>query len=178
MKKLLNILFVLVLMLGVFFSAIPVSYADPDGESSTHESSSGNTAGGHGGTFGESEEGSAASEFYNDTSNIGENFCSEPAVKRITKFLGFFILLLKFAVPIIIIVKGMFLFYNAMVKGGSDDLTKNAKELLMKIVLGLLVFFIPSILRGILDLYNDFASVRSEYTDCANCLLDPTGSCD
>ncbi len=176
MKKLLNILFVLVLMLGVFFSAIPVSYAEPD-ESSTHESASGNTGGGHGGTLPESE-GSGGNEFYNDTSNIGENFCSEPAVKRVTKFFGFFILLLKFAVPIIIIVKGMFLFYNAMVKGGADDLTKNAKELLMKIVLGLLVFFIPSILRGILDLYNDFASVRSEYTDCANCLLDPTGSCD
>ena len=158
MKKLLNIICVLILVVATFFTVIPVSEAKV-------------------GVNGETITSGVANEFFNETENVGENFCSEPSVKQVTKFFGFFILLLKFIVPILIIVKGMFLFYNAMVKGGTDDLAKNAKELLLKIFLGLLVFYIPSLIRGILDLYNDFASVRSEYTECADCLLDPVSSC-
>ena len=187
MKKLLNIICVLALVFGLFFSSVPVSFAEPiddavdfSGESSTHESSSGDTRGGHGGTFSDSSDDSStpgSNDFFNDTENVGDNFCSEPSIKKVLKFFGFMILILKFLVPIIIIVKGMFLFYNAMVKGGTDDLSKNAKELGIKIVIGLLVFFIPSLLEGILGLYNGFSSVKSEYTDCAECLLDPVNKC-
>lgn len=109
-----------------------------------------------------------------DIGNVGDNFCSQKEVKRILKFFGLIILLLKLAVPFIIIVKGTFLFYNTVVKGGADDLTKSAKEFGLKIVLGIAIFFIPGLLNGILGLYNDWASVKSEYTDCATCLLDPT----
>jgi hypothetical protein len=105
--------------------------------------------------------------------NVGDNFCSQKEVKQVLKFFGIIILLLKFAVPLIIIVKGTFLFYNAVVKGGDDDITKNAKELGIKIFIGVLIFFLPGIIKGILNLYNDFATVESEYTDCATCLLEP-----
>ncbi len=154
MKKLLNIICVLFLVIATFFTVIPVSYAADEPSTGT------------------------SNEFYNNTANVGDDFCSEPSVKKVTKFFGFMILILKFIVPILIIVKGMFIFYNAVVKGGSDDLTKSAKELGVKIFLGVLIFFIPSILDGILGLYNGFASVQSEYTDCAKCLLDPVNSCN
>jgi hypothetical protein len=114
---------------------------------------------------------------YKDIGNVGDNFCSQKEVKQILIFFGIIILILKFLVPILIIIKGTFLFYNAVVKGGSDDITKNAKELGIKIFLGVLVFFIPSIIKGILNLYNDFSTVESEYTDCATCLLEPE-DCD
>ena len=190
MKKLLNISCVLLLVLGLFFSVIPVSYADPIddavdfgtgpyvSESSTHESSSGNTHGGSGGKLEESEATTTSSNpFFQDTEHVGDDFCTEPTVKKVLKFFGFMILLLKFIVPILIIIKGMFLFYNAMVKGGSDDLSKNAKALGVKIVIGILIFFIPDLLNGILDLYEGWASVKSDYTNCADCLLDPTNKC-
>ena len=78
------------------------------------------------------------------------------------------------SIPIIIIAKGTFLFYNAVVKDGSDQLTKSAKELGMKIILGILIFFIPSMVSGILHLYDGFFSVSSEFKSCANCLIDPS----
>ena len=158
MKKILNIVCVLVLMISTFFVVMPISYADP-------------------GVNAEDKTTGVANDFFNETDNVGDNFCSEPSIKKVMKFFGFFILILKFMVPILIIIKGMFLFYNALVKGGADDLTKNAKELGIKIIIGLLVFFIPSIIQGILGLYNDWASVESDYMECANCLLDPTNSC-
>ena len=105
--------------------------------------------------------------------NVGDDFCSQKEVKQVLKFFGIIILLLKFAVPIIIIVKGTFLFYNAVVKGGDDDIPKNAKELGIKIFIGVLIFFLPGIIKGILNLYNDFSTVESEYTTCATCLLEP-----
>ena len=148
MKKL-NIFFVLLLAIFCFTAVIPVSYADELDTTST-------------------------TNFFNETNNVGDDVCAEPSVKRVLKFFGTLIFILKLAVPFIIITKGTFLFYNAVIKGESKDLTKSAKEFGGKIVLGITVFFIPSLINGALGLYNDWASVKSEYTDCATCLLDPT----
>lgn len=123
---------------------------------------------------GDTSDSTVANENFNDTKNVGENFCSEPAVRNVLRFFGIIILLLKYFVPIIIIAKGTFLFYNAVVKDGSDQLTKSAKELGMKIILGILIFFIPSMVSGILHLYDGFFSVSSEFKSCANCLIDPS----
>ncbi|MBQ7239906.1 MAG: hypothetical protein IJS56_00540 [Bacilli bacterium] len=111
--------------------------------------------------------------YYTNSGNVGDNFCSEPSVKQVLKFFGILILILKIAVPLIIIVKGMFLFYNAVIKGESSDLQKNAKEFGMKVFLGLLVFLIPGLVDGIWDLFDSFDSVESDYTNCEQCLLDP-----
>ena len=120
------------------------------------------------------EEAEKTEQKVKDIGNVGDDFCTQSEVKQILKFFGLLILLLKFAVPIIIIVKGTFLFYNAVVKGEAADLTKSAKEFGVKIVIGLVIFFIPSLLNGIMGLYNGWSTVKSEYTDCSTCLLDPT----
>lgn len=168
MKKLLSIVCVLVLTLGVFFSVIPVSYAE------THVADSGNTHGGAGATIpaGTSHE-AMSNEFYNDSQHIGEDVCSEPAVKKVLRLIGVVILILRFSVPFIIIAKGTFLFYNAIIKDGADQLGKSAKEFGSKILLGIIVFFIPTLIKAALDLYSGFSNVESDYVTCSTCLLDP-----
>lgn len=155
MKKLLYALLLLVFAVGIFMNAIPVSYAETTTQATTTAA------------------GATGNEYYNDTKNVGENFCSEPSAKRVIKFFGLMLYVLKIIVPVLIIIKGMFLFYNAIMKGETDSLLKNAKEFGMKIFLGVLVFVIPSLIDGVWDLLDSFDSVRSDYTDCEQCLLEP-----
>ena len=200
MKKIFNILFLLTITAGLFAFAIPVSFAEDltdggygaapipdtgassetassDNGSNTHQADSGNSHGGHGNTLAAEPNTSATSgggnEFYNDSKNVGENFCTEPSVKQIVKFFGLMLYILKIIVPVIIIIKGMFLFYNAIIKGGSDDLLKNAKEFGMKVFLGIVVFVIPDLIDGVWDLFDSFDSIEYDYTECEQCLLDP-----
>ena len=149
MKKLLSIFCVLLLTLGVFFSSIPVSYA----ETTSHVANS--------------------NDLYNDSQHVGEDVCTEPAVKRTLRLLGVFLMILRFAVPIIIIAKGTFLFYNAVVKDGSDQLGKSAKEFGGKLILGIFIFFIPTLIETVLNLYVGFTDVKPDYVNCSTCLLDP-----
>ena len=158
MKTKFNIFFILLIALMCFITAIPVSYADENAASVDSQEVS-------------------ANEFYNDTKNVGENVCAEPSVKRVLKFFGILILLLKFAVPIIIIVKGTFLFYNAVIKGESKDLSKSAKEFGGKVLLGIVIFFIPTLINALLSLYVGWSSLESDYSECAYCLINPT-SCN
>ena len=113
-------------------------------------------------------------DWFNDSGNVGDNFCSEPTVKNVLRFFGYLILILKLAVPMIIIAKGTFLFYNAVTKDSSNELSKSAKEFGIKIAIGIAIFFIPTLISAALGLYYDFAKVEKEYTMCSTCLLKPT----
>ena len=115
-------------------------------------------------------------DWFNDSGNVGDNFCSEPAVKNVLRLLGYFLLLLRLAVPLIIIAKGTFLFYNAVTKDSGDQLSKSAKEFGIKVAIGITIFFIPTLISAALGLYYDFAKVESEYRTCSTCLLKP-GEC-
>ena len=120
------------------------------------------------------EEEKVNNDWFNDSGNVGDNFCSEPAVKNVLRLLGYFLLLLRLAVPLIIIAKGTFLFYNAVTKDSSNELSKSAKEFGIKIAIGIAIFFIPTLISAALGLYYDFAKVEKEYTMCSTCLLKPT----
>ena len=185
--KLLKIKFWFNLDKELFFNSFSVCYAEPIDEavdfsdhspaksnetetnnsgSSTHETSSGNTHGGHGATFGADED--------SVEGNVGDDFCSKDEVKNVLRLLGYFLLLLRLFVPIIIIAKGTFLFYNAVVSDKNDAISKSAKQLGVKVAIGIAIFFIPTLISAALGLYKDFSKVESEYETCATCLLEPT----
>ena len=188
MKKIFNILLILILTIGLFFNSFSIYYAEPIDESvdfsdhspaksnepetnnsgsSTHESSYGNTHGTAGsGTFGTEED--------SVEGNVGDDFCSKDEVKNVLRLLGYFLLLLRLFVPIIIIAKGIFLFYNAVVSDKNDAISKSAKQLGIKVAIGITIFFIPTLISAALGLYKDFSQVESEYETCATCLLEPT----
>ena len=234
MKKLFYLMCLCFIMIGLFFSAIPVSFAEIDGSGLLDDyvgTNSGSNTGSDTSNSGSSdfnpaqdmrdiinqekgidpnaeyysasedikkqvqeayskqaetnssedttktrEEEVVNNDWFNDSGNVGDNFCSEPTVKNVLRFFGYLILILKLAVPMIIIAKGTFLFYNAVTKDSGDQLSKSAKEFGIKVAIGITIFFIPTLISAALGLYYDFAKVESEYTTCSTCLLKP-GEC-
>lgn len=118
----------------------------------------------------------ANNEFYNETEYPGQNFCKEPGVRKVVRLAGYFIAILRIAVPLIIIIAGGFIFFKAVVSDSDKDLKKSAIIFGKKVAAGMLVFFVPTLLEAMFSLYNNFAEVESEYTECASCLNNP-GDC-
>lgn len=107
-----------------------------------------------------------------DINYIGDNFCETKEVLSVIKMFGYILLVAKLIVPIIIIVLGTIKFYSAIKDGSSDSTLKNAKSLIVRIFVGIFIFFLPTLLHAVL---NNF--IPDDSKTCEVCLLKP-GSCD
>ena len=103
---------------------------------------------------------------------VGEKFCTDTAAAM--RFVGFIIFALKILVPFIIIIIGTFDFYGAVTGSKGDELKKSATTLGRRIITGIIIFFIPTIIELLFNVINDsVADTKSDYDVCANCLLKP-----
>lgn len=89
------------------------------------------------------------------------------------KIAGYTIVIIKIITPLAIILMGSFDFYKAVSSGKADDLKKQAIMLGNRVLVGVIIFFLPTILKTALN----FISGDSEYITCIDCLFDPTKSC-
>lgn len=103
---------------------------------------------------------------------VGENICSEDSIKRILKLVGILIIIVKIVVPLLLMVLGSIDLFQAIVgKDGSKDLSKSLKTFVLRVVLGIFIFFVPSIVNVVFDIYYD--SINEENNnECVTCVLD------
>ena len=101
--------------------------------------------------------------------HIGDNVCSDSNMLRGLKIAGIVLLLAKMLIPIIIIVIGSMDLFKA-VTANENTITKQAKQLLIRVVIGLLIFFFPTIISTILNMTD---LVPDEYEKCEKCVLEP-----
>ncbi len=99
------------------------------------------------------------------------SFCSD--ISGGLKIAGYTIIIIKIITPLAIILMGSFDFYKAVSSGKQDDLKKQAIMIGNRVLVGLIIFFLPTIIKTTLN----FLSGDSEYINCINCLFDPTNSC-
>lgn len=92
------------------------------------------------------------------------------------QILGYILIIIKILVPLIIIVLGSIEFFKASLSG--DDKANNAalKALFNKIILGISIFFVPTILDVMLSMVKETKEVGNNYKECTKCLLNPTSS--
>ena len=100
-----------------------------------------------------------------------EDFCKD--ISPGLKIAGYTIVIIKIITPLAIILMGSFDFYKAVSSGKADDLKKQAIMLGNRVLVGVIIFFLPTILKTALN----FISGDSEYITCIDCLFDPTKSC-
>ena len=108
-----------------------------------------------------------------DNGRVGENFCSEEEVVTALKALGIFIMIAKFAIPMIIIALGTWDLVKAITAGTEDTLKKQITSLIVRAVVGLAVLFAPTIANAILSGLNQYNVISDDINECQNCLLNP-----
>ncbi len=104
---------------------------------------------------------------------IGDNICADSNVLKALRFVGYMVTIARYFVPLLIIGFGTLDLYKAVMGGSSDSLTKQAKSLGFRVLLGLFIVFVPTFLSLILSQVDAFGSIEGEYHNCEVCVLDP-----
>ncbi len=100
-----------------------------------------------------------------------ESFCAESA--SLLQVVGWIVTIFKIAIPILIIILGLFDFGKAVVASKDDEIKKQSKTLMYRILAGFIIFFIPSIVLWLFSTINDYNSVKGSFQRCEDCILRP-----
>lgn len=105
------------------------------------------------------------------------NFCVQTSA--IWQLIGYVLYALKVIIPIVIIILGTIDFAKAIIDEKDDNLSKSTGILLRRIVIGIFIFFIPTIVSVLFSLIAAASEAVSAGEACNECLNHPTGSkCD
>ena len=98
-------------------------------------------------------------------------FCESTA--NIWQFVGYFLFWFKIIIPLIIIILGVIDLGKAVVASKDDEVKKASTGLLKRVVIGIVIFFIPTIVYMLFGLVNiGHGSGKGAHT-CYECLLKP-----
>ena len=101
-------------------------------------------------------------------------FCTD--TMSIWVFLGRILSVFKIVVPILILAFGAVDFGKAVVASDDKEIKKALKSLLMRVLAGAVIFFIPVIIDFAFSLISDFDTLEQDYSVCVSCLTSPGGN--
>jgi len=107
------------------------------------------------------------------------NFCG--GVSGLLKLVGWVLTILKVGIPLIIIVLGLVDLAKAAISSKPEEIKKCVTTLIWRLVGGIALFFIPSIVMAILGLVSEFGDAQTEsgidYEVCYSCVVHPWSGC-
>ncbi len=106
--------------------------------------------------------------------NIGTSsgFCIHTV--GVWQVLGYFLLIFKIVLPIVLIIIGIITFGKAVISDDDKEIKKGYTSLIKKVLLCIIIFFIPQIITSIFTIVvNDFKKVRDDYDICRACIVSP-----
>ncbi len=100
-----------------------------------------------------------------------KTFCEGSA--GLLQFVGYIITIVKIAIPILIIAFGLLDFGKAVVGSKDELIKKSAISLLRRVVSGIIIFFLPTLVLTIFDTISDYSNNKGDFANCKGCLLSP-----
>ena len=92
------------------------------------------------------------------------NICDNPSVISVMRIINMIILIIKIAVPIILILVGMITLMKTIKVGDDDLLAKAKKQLINNALAAIIVFLVPTIVSVLVKV----SFSNGEYKDCLN----------
>lgn len=108
-----------------------------------------------------------------DPTIVGENFCGETSTKRVLSLVGNILIIVKIVVPLLIIIIGSIDLFKAVMGKDEKDLMKSVKSLGLRLLLGIFIFFVPTIVNYVIDLVGEISGGSSN-NQCVTCVLNPS----
>lgn len=120
---------------------------------------------------------SSSSNSNSQTKSTLSKICSETGVLKSVRFLGYILFIVKIVVPIILIIMGSLDFGKAITTSNQDGLTKATKNLAVRVVAGVIIFILPTIVNFlfgmIVGLNKDYEDEMEGFNGCRTCLFSP-----
>lgn len=103
--------------------------------------------------------------------HIGDNFCDDMA--ETIRIVGYLLFVAKISVPFLIIIWASYDFYKAVINKNDEEIKKSTSKFFRRLLAGIIVFFIPTIINLGLLFINNWGQYSGEYESCRTCLLEP-----
>lgn len=101
------------------------------------------------------------------------SFCTQ--MKDIVQIVGYILMVFKIAIPLLIIALGIFDFGKAVIAEKEDEIKKQTKRLIYRVVAGIVIFLIPNLILWIFTTFvDDYAKDSESFKTCETCFLHPT----
>lgn len=99
------------------------------------------------------------------------DFCvkTKPIWSLVGKILGVF----KIVIPLLVIIYGMIDLGKAVVASKDDEIKKAAKQLLIRIIAGIVIFFVPTLVGFAFSLADGISD--GDYSACEACITSSSG---
>lgn len=107
----------------------------------------------------------------NSNSTIN-NFCDEEKIQTTFRFLGYLLLCIKIVIPILLIIFGAIDYFKAVTSSNADALSKSTQSFLIRIIAGIGIFLLPTIIDLSFGLIKNSSS--SSMNKCRECIFRPT----
>ena len=104
----------------------------------------------------------------------GDGPCSK--LKSPLKFISYVLLIVKIVIPLLLIVFGIIDLFKAVTGGKDGEISKSLKSFMFRLIAGVAIFFIPTIISFVFSLVDGFDQVESEFNICQKCIL--SGQCE
>ena len=115
-------------------------------------------------------------ESINNNSNVTDIVVDDSQtcgrLKEPLMFIGNIVLVVKIAIPIIIVALGMMDFFKAITGAKDEEIKKSAKSFALRVAAGVIVFFIPTVISVVFSLISSWADLKGEFNACQKCILD------
>ena len=110
-----------------------------------------------------------------DDCNISfADMCMNPNVSNTLRAIGIIIIIIKVLVPAVIIIVGIKNLFMIITSGKEEDVKKYAKAIVLRIIVGVLIFLLPGIITFIYDAAKNVIASgdSSNFDNCWNCLFN------
>ncbi|MBR1414164.1 MAG: hypothetical protein IJ574_05820 [Bacilli bacterium] len=89
------------------------------------------------------------------------------------KIIGVVLLVVKIAVPIILLLTGAIAYGSAVISNDEKAMKGATSKLISKIIAAIVIFLLPYLLNTLFNLIDDYAQLGKSYKACWNCVLKP-----
>lgn len=104
---------------------------------------------------------------------IFADICFERGIRLALRFVGYIVLAVKILVPFVIIVMGSIDLTRAIISNDESDIKKRSVILVKRLIMGILIFFIPTIINIVFSWIYNFGDVENLYNNCISCITNP-----
>ncbi len=102
--------------------------------------------------------------------NYTKSYCV--GFNGVFRIIGEIVNIIKIVVPLIIIGLATSDMFKSVTSGKDDSIFKALKGIASRIILGVLIFFLPSILDFGFSLIDEWSNYELGYQECASCILN------
>lgn len=111
-----------------------------------------------------------------DDITIGKEvgFCY--ATANIWQIIGYVLLVLKIAIPVLLIIFGIIDLGKAVIASKDDEIKKATGALVKRAIASVIIFLLPTIVTFIMGVISDFKeNVKEDFKVCKTCISSPGG---